>query len=495
MSRAKRCEPHPLMPVPRRFLALLAAFTLGLTLAHAATPSRPPNIIFIIADDLGYGDLGSYGQKAYATPHIDALARAGMRFTQYYSGAPVCASSRSSLMTGLTTGHTPIRGNKEIQPEGQEPLPADTLTLARLLQRAGYATGAFGKWGLGYPGSVGEPTKQGFDTFFGYNCQRLGHHYYPDHLWDNTTKVVLKENADAKHGLYAPELIHQKTLAFIEQNKAKPFFLFVPTIIPHAELFAPERYMAKHRGKYGPEKPYKGTDSGPQFRQGPYESQAEPKAAFAAMVNLLDDQVGEIVAKVRALGLEQDTLIIFTSDNGPHDEGGHDPKSFASSGPLRGMKRDIYEGGIRVPFIAAWPGKVPAGVESRQISAFWDLLPTFAELAGAPAPAGLDGLSIVPTLLGRSGQKQHEYLYWEFHEKGGRVGLRMGDWKAVRYNVGRSPAGPLELYNLANDISETKDVAAANPEVVAKVEALLRGARTESPLFKFQQTGYLQKKE
>ncbi|MES2694610.1 MAG: arylsulfatase [Verrucomicrobiota bacterium] len=470
-------------------LVALSAFS-----APATTPARPPNIVFILADDLGYGDLGCYGQKRYATPHIDALARSGMRFTQHYSGAPVCASSRSALMTGLHTGHTPIRGNKEIMPEGQEPLPADTLTLPRLLQRAGYVTGAFGKWGLGYPGSVGEPTRQGFDHFYGYNCQRLGHHYYPDHLWQDTTKIVLEDNAGTMKAAYGPELIHQKSLAFIERNKDRPFFMFVPNIMPHAELAVPERYLARHRGKYGPETPYVGTDNGPQYRQGPYASQREPRATFAAMMNLLDDQVGEIVAKLKELGLDKNTLVVFSSDNGPHDEGGHDPKTFASSGPFRGMKRDTYEGGIRVPFIAAWPGTIAPGATSDHISAFWDLLPTFGELAGAPIPTGLDGISLAPTLLGRGQQKQHEYLYWEFHEKGGRVGLRMGDWKAVRYNVAKNPLPALELYNLAKDPSETKNVAAANPEIVARIEALLRGARTESPIFKFQQSGFLQKK-
>lgn len=459
----------------------------------AAPAARPPNIILILGDDLGLGDLGCYGQTRFQTPHIDRLAQEGLRFLQGYSGSTVCAPSRSSLLTGLHTGHTPIRGNLEIQPEGQHPLPAETLTIPKVLRKAGYVSGVFGKWGLGYPGSVGTPLRQGFDRFFGYNCQRLGHHYYPYHLWDNDTKVVLAGNAGDRKGVYAPDLIHEKTLAFIAENRARPFFCFVATVIPHAELAAPERYLARHRGRYGPETPYAGTDAGPTYRQGPYESQATPHAAYAAMLNLLDDQVGEIVAKVRALGLADHTLILVASDNGPSVEGGSDPAYFRSSAGLRGTKRDLYEGGIRVPFIAHWPGVVPAGRETAHVMAFWDLLPTFAELAGVPAPAGLDGISFAPTLTGRGRQPVHDTLYWEFHEGGGRLALRQGDWKIVRYDVLKNPDGPLELYHLAADPCEADNLAARHPDRVRAMEALLRAARTDSPVFRFSQTGYLQK--
>ena len=468
---------------------------VGLLLAPAgvaAPAASRPNIIFILADDLGYGDLSCYGQRRFATANLDRLAAGGMRFTQHYSGTTVCAPSRSALMTGLHTGHTPIRGNLEIQPEGQHPLPAGTMTLAKLLQQAGYATGVFGKWGLGFPGSEGAPRRQGFDRFFGYNCQRLGHHYHPDHLWDDDTKVTLPGNAGRGRGVYAPALIHEKTLDFIAANKDRPFFCFVATVIPHAELAAPERYLARHRGKYGPEKPYPGVDDGPTFRQGPYESQAEPHAAYAAMINLLDDQVGEIVAKVRQLGLAEKTLVVFASDNGPSIEGGSDPTYFNSSGGLRGVKRDLYEGGIRVPLIAHWPGTIARGAVSAHLSAFWDWLPTLADLAGQPVPAGLDGISLAPTLIGRGRQVPHDYLYWEFHEGGGRVALRQGDWKIVRYEVLANPDGPLALYNIAADPAEASDLATRQPERVQQMAELLRSARTDSPVFKFGQTGYLQ---
>jgi arylsulfatase A len=477
-----------------RFVSALSAFCCFFFAAtlKAATP-RPPNIIFILADDLGYGDLGCYGQKRFATPNIDRLAAEGLRFTQHYSGNTVCAPSRSALLTGQHTGHTPVRGNLEVRPEGQHPLPAATLTLPKVLKAAGYVSGVFGKWGLGFPGSEGEPLRQGFDRFYGFNCQRLGHHYYPEHLWDDTRKVILEKNAGSGKGDYAPELIHRRTLDFIAQNRARPFFCFVTSIIPHAELVAPESYLARHRGKYGPETPYAGVDRGPEYRRGPYASQAEPRAAFAAMVNVLDDQVGEIVAQVRALGLEQDTLILFSSDNGPHREGGHDPDYFNSSGGLRGTKRDLYEGGIRVPLIAWWPGMIRAGATTTHLSAFWDMLPTFAELARQPVPPGLDGVSLTPTLTGRGGQAEHEFLYWEFHEGGGRLALRQGDWKIVRYDVLKNPDGPVQLYHIPRDPKETSDLAAQEPQRAQAMAKLMRGARTDSPVFRFSQTGYLQK--
>ncbi len=463
-----------------------------------AKKSKQPNIIYILADDLGYGDLSCYGQKKFTTPNIDRLAKEGMLFTQHYSGSTVCAPSRSALMTGQHTGHTYIRGNKEVRPEGQHPMPDSIQTIAETLKAAGYATGAYGKWGLGYPNSSGDPTKQGFDTFYGYNCQRYGHHYYPHFLRSNLDSIPLEKNKGTAKGTYAPNLIHEKTLAFIEKNKDQPFFLFVPSIIPHAELVAPEKYMQKYRGKFLPEKEYKGTDdpNHENFRSGPYQSQTESHAAFAAMIALLDEQVGEIMKKVEDLGLAENTLIIFTSDNGPHKEGGADPVYFNSNGPLKGFKRDLYEGGIRVPMIAKWPGKIEAGAVSNHISAFWDIFPTFAEIVGSSPPTNIDGISFLPELLNKSTQQQqHEYLYWEFHERGGRIGIRKGDWKGVRYDVLKNPTSPLELYNLKTDIGETTNVSTQHPEIIQEMETILANVRTPSEVFTFSSNGYLQGKK
>jgi arylsulfatase A len=442
-----------------------------------------PNIIYILADDLGYGDLSSYGQKKFSTPHIDRLVSEGMMFTQHYSGSSVCAPARSSLMTGLHTGRTPIRGNKEVQPEGQWPLPDSIITLPKLLKQAGYVTGIYGKWGLGYPGSEGEPNNH-FDEFFGYNCQRLAHHYYPYYLWHNKEKVMLTGNEGTAANDYGPEIIHQKALDFIEKHKDTPFFMFYASLIPHAELLAPEEYMALYRNKFLPERQYKGVDSGENFRLGPYGSQDECNAAFAAMVTVLDDQVGDLYRKIKELGIEKNTIIIFTSDNGAAREGGADPEYFNSSGPLKGFKRDLYEGGIRVPMVAWWPGHIEPAQVTDHVSAFWDVLPTFTDLAGVPSPSGLDGISFLPTLLGNE-QKKHEYLYWEFHELGGRIALRMGNWKAVRYNVNTKNPQPTELYDLSNDIGETKNLAAENPEIVKEMEDLMKSARIPSSVFTF----------
>ena len=339
-----------------------------------------PNIIYILADDLGYGDLSCTGQGKFSTPNIDKLAKEGMFFTQHYSGSTVCAPSRSTLITGMHTGHTPIRGNKEIMPEGQCPLPANTQTLAKLLKDKGYATGAFGKWGLGYPESEGAPLKQGFDTFFGYNCQRMGHNYYPYYLWSNNQKIILEGNQGHRSEQYAPNLIHEEALKFIDSNKDTPFFLFYPSIIPHAELLAPEAYMKKHIGKYEPEKSFVGTDEGENYKLGAYQSQKHGHAAFAAMINLLDDQVGKIISTIEGLGLSENTIIIFSSDNGPHSEAGADPDYFDSNNIFRGYKRDLYEGGIRIPMIANWKNKIVPGTKSDHISAFWDVLPTVCDI-------------------------------------------------------------------------------------------------------------------
>lgn len=452
-----------------------------LCMAMTAGAEPPPNIIYILADDLGYGDLSCNGQTHFQTPNIDRLAAEGMKFARHYSGSTVCAPSRCALLTGKHIGHAVVRGNSELMPEGQQPMPADTYTMAHLLKDAGYATGLFGKWGLGAPGSVSEPLKMGFDRFYGYNCQRLAHHYYPYFLWNDDQRDMLWGNFGLETEEYAPTLIHEQALKFIETNKDKPFYLFYAIVQPHAEMFAPEEYMEKYRGKFLPESSYEGTDGGPNFRKFAYGSQPEAHAAFAAMVNCIDDYVGDIVVKLRELGLDDKTLIIFTSDNGPHQEGGHDPAYFNSTGSQRGFKRDLYEGGVHVPMIARWPGKVAAGSESDHLSAFWDMMPTAAEMAGVSAPGNIDGISFLPTLLGKKGQKDHDYLYWEFHELKGRVALRKGRWKAVRYNVAIAPDSPLELYDLSVDPAEQYNIADQHPEVVAELDALIKGARTASP--------------
>ena len=449
------------------------------------TKDTLPNIIYFIADDLGYGDLSCLGQEKFNTPNIDRLASEGMLFTQHYSGSTVCAPSRSALMTGQHTGHTPIRGNRSIQPEGQWPIEDKTFTLAELLKQKGYVTGGFGKWGLGGPGTEGDPVFQGFDVFFGYNCQGKAHNYYPRHLWDNLEKVILHENEGINEGIYGPNLIHEKALEFIESNKDQPFFLFYPNVIPHAELFAPEEYMEMFRGKFLPEKKYQGYDEGPKFRDGPYGSQPESHAAFAAMITLLDHQVGEVIDKIAELGLSENTLVIFTSDNGPHLEGGADPDYFNSNGIYTGYKRDLYEGGIRVPTIARWPGKIAANSQTNHLSAFWDVYPTLAELTGQEIHDSVDGISFLPTLLGKEGQQEHEYLYWEFHEKNGRQAIRKGDWKLVRYDVFSPEKMTTELYNIAEDPAEIRNVAEENQDIAEELLHLMKGARTESPVFTF----------
>ncbi len=451
--------------------------------------AEKPNIIYILADDLGYGDLSCYGQKHFQTPNIDRMAKEGMLFTQHYAGTTVCAPSRSSLMTGLNTGHTPIRGNKSANAEeGQWPIPANTITIPKLLKEVGYVTGAFGKWGLGNPGSEGDPNKQGFDEFFGFNCQSLAHNYYPDHLWDNQKKVILEGNTGDKFEQYAPELIHQRALQFMEKNRDKPFFMFYPTTIPHAELMVPKQYMDKFRGKFLPEKSFKGAVPGDKgFRVGNYGTQPESHAAFAAMVTLLDVKVGEIFAKLKELGLEKNTIVIFSSDNGPHLEGGADPDYFDSNGPLKGYKRDLYEGGIREPMIAWWPQKIKQGSKSDLISAFWDVMPTLTEIAGAKNPASMDGISFLPTLLGKGDQKKHETLYWEFHEQNGRQALRKGNWKLIRYNVLIPDKITTELYDLSKDLGEENNIAAQHPDIVANLLKIMASSRVPSDIFKFQQ--------
>lgn len=443
-----------------------------------------PNIIYILADDLGYGDLSFTGQSKFQTPNIDQLAKDGMFFTQHYSGSTVCAPSRSTLLTGMHTGHTPIRGNKEHRPEGQHPMDSSAVTVAEVLKSAGYTTGIFGKWGLGYPGSEGDPNNQGFDEFYGFNCQRLGHHYYPYYLWYNQTKELLGNNAGKQTGTYAPDIIHERSLAFLENNKDKPFFMYYASIIPHAELLVPDSLLQKFSGKYLPEKEYKGVDDGKGYRQGGYGSQKEPHAAFAAMVYLLDKQVGEIRAKLEELGVAENTVIIFSSDNGPHKEGGADPDYFDSNAQFRGYKRDLTEGGIRLPMIAYWPNTIKPNSISDHVSAFWDFLPTACDIANVEKPENIDGISFMPELLGKE-QLKHEFLYWEFPARGGKQAVRLGDWKGLRLNMTNNPDAPIELYNLATDPGEENNLANQNPDVVKRIDEIMKNERTPSEVFKF----------
>jgi len=449
-----------------------------------------PNIIYILADDLGYGDLGAYGQTKIETPNLDQMAKEGILFTQHYSGSTVCAPSRSVLLTGQHTGHTPIRGNKELFPEeGQHPMDKESITIPEVLKKAGYTTGAFGKWGLGFVGSEGDPNNQGFDVFYGYNCQRQAHRYYPKHLWHNSEKVLLEGNDFKNTEVYAPNNIHKQALKFIDGNKDEPFFLFYPHIIPHAELIMPEgKLMKKYRGRFE-ETPFindrPGSDYGDDnFDVRWYTSQPEPRTTYAAMVSLLDKHVGEVLDKLKELGIEDNTLVIFTSDNGPHTEGGADPDFFNSTGGLRGVKRDLYEGGIRVPMIAKWPNRIEEGIKSDHISAFWDVMPTLAGIASVSAPDNIDGISFLPELLGEK-QPKHDHLYWEFHEKGGKKAVRKGKWKAVKLNCFNKNKTRIELYNLEEDEKESNNIAENHPEIVDEMMKIMDEEHTHNPDFPF----------
>ncbi len=471
------------------FLALYSIFSCQTSEnKEVDLKSVKPNIIFILADDLGYGDLGITGQTKIATPNLDKLAKEGMLFTNHYTGTTVCAPSRSALMTGLHTGHTPVRGNFEVIPEGQYPLPDTLNTLPKALKNAGYATGAFGKWGLGFVGTSGDPNNQGFDQFFGYNCQRYAHRYYPEYLWENSQKVYLDGNDWTNKMTYAPEIIHVESLKFIENNKDHPFFMFVPMVIPHAELaVAEDEVFQKYRKMFGDEKEHiapPGGDYGPDMKIPGYQSVKYPRATYAAMVENLDRHVGEIIEKLEKLGIRENTIIVFASDNGPHQEGGNDPDFFNSNGIYRGYKRDLYEGGIKTSLIANWPNKIQAGSVSDHISAFWDLMPTFVELAGEKINDEIDGISFVPTLLGNSDQTRHNYLYWEFVEQGGKQAIRKGEWKAVRLNLKKEVDAPIELYNLSVDPGESNNLATQYPDILLEMEKLFQEAHIPNPVFK-----------
>ncbi len=472
-----------------RVVTLVLLPLAALTVACAAPR---PNVVFVLADDLGYAEVGAYGQTKIKTPNIDRLAAEGMRFTDFYSGSPVCAPSRGTLMTGLHTGHAYVRDNKEMggwekdDPEGQLPLPAGTVTLPAVLRNAGYATAAIGKWGLGGPGSTGHPNLQGFDHWFGHLCQRWAHNYYPDHLWRNEARYPLENEYFSAHQRldaapddpaaynrysgtqYAPDLMVEDALAFIRENRDRPFFLYFATPVPHAALQVPADSLESYVQE--------GWNGTPYLGQKDYLPHPAPRAAYAAMVSRMDRDLGRIVDLLAELGLDDRTLVMFSSDNGPTFNGGTDSAFFESAGPLRGLKQDLYEGGIRVPFIARWPGRVPAGATSALPAAFWDVFPTLADVTGAAAPPGLDGVSIVPTLIGEGAQPPREYLYWEFQ---GNQAVRLGDWKAYLLRDGDAVA----LYDLATDIGETRDVAADHPDVVARVAEIMRTGRTESAEF------------
>ena len=438
--------------------------------ALSARPPAPrrPNIILIVADDLGYGDLGCYGQKMIQTTNLDKLAAEGLRFTSFYAGSTVCAPSRCSLMTGLHSGHGLIRGN------GTQALRETDVTMAEVLKKAGYETGLIGKWGLGNEGSTGMPREKGFDEFIGYLDHVHAHDYYPERLyrWDSRTGYndweIFPENQAGQKGLYMPDLFAKASVNYVSINKPddvnhhRPFFLYLAYTLPHAN---------NEQGK--------ATGNGMQVpSDAPYSDQPWPQTEKnkAAMITHLDDYIGQLIAKLEKLKIDDDTVVIFTSDNGPHKEGGVDPNFFKSSGPLRGIKRDLYEGGIRVPLIVHWPAKIKKPGVVQEPWAFWDLLPTVADIAMAKAPEHVDGISMFPTLVGRAQTNHHEFFYWEFHERGFQQAARMGRWKAVRLKAG----GPLELYDLQTDIGEKTNVAAEHPEVVAKMEAYFKTARTES---------------
>ena len=426
------------------FLVILGFSFAKAGLAAQVTP-KPPNIIFIMADDLGYGDLGCYGQKHFQTPRLDQMADEGIRFTQYYAGSTVCAPSRSALMTGFHTGHTRVRGN------GNVPLDYGDLTVAEMLKKKNYNTCVLGKWGLGEAGSTGLPNLQGFDEWFGFLNQKKAHNHFPEVVWRNQQLWYFPENSNGQQELFIHYKFTDAALNYIKMPRETPFFLYLAYTVPHKRVIAPTA------------KPYK------------EEDWPDPQKMLAAMIYRLDRDVGKILDALDEQGLSENTIVFFCSDNGPHNQEGVDPKFFKSAGPFRGIKRDLYEGGIRSPMIVRWKGKIQPGQTSDQVWAAWDVFPTLSELAGLKAPVGLDGESMVePLLNGKT--KRHAPLYWEFHEKGFHQAVRMDDWKAVRHGVD----APLELYDLTADPGETQDLAASNRRIVRKIESYLESARSDS---------------
>ena len=506
------------MQRPFLLLLLIAVFFSCKTESEV---KKRPNIILFLADDLGYGEVGAYGQKIIQTPHMDALAEQGMLFNQHYSGAPVCAPARYMILTGKHAGHAYIRGNdewaergdvwnyelasKDPSLEGQRPIPHTTITIGHQLQKAGYKTGIFGKWGLGAPESEGIPNLQGFDYFYGYNCQRQAHNLYPPHLWENGKKVTLdnelvaprtkldsladpyNEASYAKftQNDYAPQRIHEKALDFISRHKDSSFFMYYASPLPHLPLQAPKEEVDTYRKILGEEEHYLG-DRG-------YFPNRYPRATYAAMISYLDKQLGELVTKLKAEGIYENTIIIVTSDNGPTYTGGVDFEFFESSKPFANgfgrTKGYVYEGGIRVPFIASWPNEIEPGSKSDHISAFYDIMPTLCDIAGIEAPEDIDGLSLMPEMLGQK-QKEHEFLYWEFPSYKGQQAVRLGKWKGIRKNIFDGNM-TIELYDLDNDVLEQNDIAAQHPDIVAKIENIMTQEHVpaENERFKFKELG------
>ena len=502
-------------------LFICLALNATMLLAQNDKNINRPNIIYFLADDLGYGEIGVQGQKIIKTPNIDALAEQGLRFTQHYTGAPVCAPARSVLLTGQHTGHTYVRGNDEMKEkgdvwnyikasndpnlEGQRPLPANTITIGKLLQKAGYKTGVFGKWGLGGPGSEGVPGKQGFDRFYGYNCQRQAHNLYPAHLWEDDHKDPLNNELISSHtGLdkdadpndpaayakfeqkdYAPEKIHEKALEFIRDNDGQPFFLYYASPLPHLPLQIPSEYTAQYEGLIEEVGPYTGEKG--------YFPNQHPRAAYAAMISYLDAQLGELISLLKEKGIYENTLIIFTSDNGPSYTGGVDFEYFNSSQPFSNgygrTKGFVYEGGIRVPMIASWAGKIKPGASTDHISAFYDVMPTLCELTGIDIPKETDGISFAPTLFEQK-QKKHDFLYWEFPSYQGQQAVRMGKWKGIRKDIFKGNL-TLELYDLEKDPQELHDIASQNPKIVAKIQNIMKKEHVtaENAKFHFKELG------
>ncbi|MBY0513434.1 MAG: arylsulfatase [Gemmataceae bacterium] len=450
---------------------------VGLVALASPLPAadRPPNIVLIVADDLGCFELGCYGQKVIRTPNVDALAAGGLKFTRFYAGNAVCAPSRCALMTGKHMGHATIRNNREVKPEGQWPIRADDVTVAELLKAKGYATGAMGKWGLGMWDTPGSPLKHGFDHFYGYNCQAHAHSHYPTYLYRDGQRFDLPGNTGVVGDSYSQDLFEREALAFIEANKARPFFLYLPFVVPHVAVQVPEDSLAEYRGKLGDDPPYDGKKG--------YQPHPAPHAGYAAMVTRMDRSVGRIVEKLKAAGLERDTLVVFTSDNGPtHNVGGADSTFFKSAGDLRGLKGSLYEGGIRVPFIAYWPGRVRAGATCDVRLYFPDVLPTLCGIVDVKPPKDIDGDDFTPALYGPVPLPNKGYLYWEFPAYGGQQAVIEEDWKAVRQNLAKG-AVRTELYDLSTDPGETTDVAAKHPDVLARLERRLAREHTPNPDF------------
>lgn len=454
----------------RLFLALSCV-----TISLLAQGGDRPNIIYIMADDLGYAELGCYGQKKIRTPHLDRMAREGMRFTQHYTGAPVCAPARCSLMTGKHGGHAYVRDNFEVGAwethRGQMPLKAEETTLAEILKERGYATGAFGKWGLGEVGSSGDPLKQGFDRFFGYNCQRHAHNLYPSYLVDDSGKRELEGNDRGLTGAtYGPRVIADEVLKFIREHKDEPFFVYYPTVIPHLALQVPEEESKAYAGQWT-ETPYTGKS---------YLPHPTPRAAYAGMITFMDKQMGRLFALLKELDLDENTVVFFTSDNGTTFlKEQVDYEFFNSVGELNGLKGSVLEGGMRVPLLVRWPGKIERGAVSDHIGAHYDAMATLAEISGAAAPGVTDGISYLPTLLGRK-QKAHDYLFWDYAGYGAQLAVRQGDWKAVRRGLKKNPDAPLELYNLKDDPGELIDLAGKRLEIAKRMARIMLDAR-EAP--------------